>query len=76
MPEKTGFSRLKLVRTGDMPPPPLSRSPFVELGVTQPSFPPVSPDQEALQMGAKYGLQPQSSSAAGAYAPRNREAQY
>ena len=23
MPEKTGFSRLKLVRTGDMPPPPI-----------------------------------------------------
>ena len=34
MPEKTGFSRLKLVRTGDMPPPPTTPSPYVELGVT------------------------------------------
>ena len=36
MPEKTGFSRLKLVRTGDMPPPPTTPSPFVELGVNSP----------------------------------------
>src|ERR1700759_3868213 len=36
MPEKAGFSRLKLVRTGDMPPPPVSPSPYVELGVTSP----------------------------------------
>src|SRR6476661_4647316 len=36
MPEKVGFSRLKLVRTGDMPPPPTIPSPYVELGVTSP----------------------------------------
>src|SRR5438067_8300072 len=35
MPEKTAFSRLKLVRTGDMPSP-ATRSPYVELGVTSP----------------------------------------
>jgi len=36
MPEKVGFSRLKLVRTGDMPPVPREQSPYVELGVTTP----------------------------------------
>src|SRR3954471_12254245 len=36
MPEKVGFSRLKLVRTDDMPPPPATPSPFVELGVSSP----------------------------------------
>jgi len=36
MPEKTAFSRLKLVRTGDMPPPPTTPSAYVELGVTSP----------------------------------------
>src|SRR5579872_225584 len=36
MPEKAGFSRLKLVRTGDMPPPPILPSSYVELGVTSP----------------------------------------
>jgi error-prone DNA polymerase len=36
MPEKVGFSRLKLVRKADMPPPPVSQAPFVELGVTSP----------------------------------------
>ena len=36
MPEKEGFSRLKLVRTGDMPPPPATPSPYVELGVASP----------------------------------------
>jgi error-prone DNA polymerase len=36
MPEKPSFSRLKLVRTGDMPPPPTTPSPFVELGVSSP----------------------------------------
>src|SRR5438309_9160631 len=36
MPEKTAFSRVKLVRTGDMPPPPTTPSPYVELGVTSP----------------------------------------
>src|SRR3982751_7120484 len=36
MPEKTAFSRMKLVRTGDMPPPPTTPSPYVELGVTSP----------------------------------------
>ena len=32
-----GFSRLKLVRTGDMPPPPIAPSAYVELGVSSPS---------------------------------------
>src|SRR5256885_7032202 len=36
MPEKAGFSRLKLVRRKDMPPPPVHRAPYVELGVTSP----------------------------------------
>jgi error-prone DNA polymerase len=36
MPEKVGFSRLKLVRRKDMPPPPVSQAPYVELGVTSP----------------------------------------
>src|SRR5690348_3781748 len=36
MPEKVGFSRLKLVPREDMPPPPVTPSPFVELGVTSP----------------------------------------
>src|SRR3954447_19769340 len=36
MPEKAGFSRLKLVRRADMPPPPVAQSPYVELGVTSP----------------------------------------
>ncbi len=36
MPEKEGFSRLKLVRTGDMPPAPAEPAPYVELGVTSP----------------------------------------
>ena len=36
MPEKEGFSRLKLVRTGDMPPAPTGRSRYVELGVSSP----------------------------------------
>src|SRR5690349_1412085 len=36
MPEKVGFSRLKLVRREDMPPPPATASPYVELGVTSP----------------------------------------
>jgi error-prone DNA polymerase len=36
MPEKVGFSRLKLVRTDDMPSPPTKPSPYVELGVTSP----------------------------------------
>lgn len=36
MPEQPSFSRLKLVRTGDMPPPPISPSLFVELGVSSP----------------------------------------
>jgi error-prone DNA polymerase len=36
MPEKVGFSRLKLVRRADMPPPPVSQAPYVELGVTSP----------------------------------------
>ncbi len=36
MPEKEGFSRLKLVRTSDMPPPPTMPSPYVELGVSSP----------------------------------------
>jgi error-prone DNA polymerase len=36
MPEKVGFSRLKLVRSADMPPPPATPSLYVELGVTSP----------------------------------------
>src|SRR4051794_27433421 len=36
MPEKVGFSRLKLVRRADMPPPPTTPSPYIELGVTSP----------------------------------------
>jgi error-prone DNA polymerase len=36
MPEKVGFSRLKLVRSADMPQPPTTPSPYVELGVTSP----------------------------------------
>src|SRR3954451_3490570 len=36
MPEKAGFSRMKLVRRADMPPPPVERAPSVELGVTSP----------------------------------------
>jgi error-prone DNA polymerase len=36
MPERPGFSRLKPVRTSDMPPPPISPSPYVELGVSSP----------------------------------------
>ena len=36
MPEKVGFSRLKLVRTSDMPPPPATPAPYVELGVSSP----------------------------------------
>jgi error-prone DNA polymerase len=36
MPEKEGFSRLKLVRRPGMPPPPVSQAPYVELGITSP----------------------------------------
>ena len=36
MPEKVGFSRLKLVRREGMPPPPVTPSAYVELGVTSP----------------------------------------
>src|SRR5260221_5029949 len=36
MPEKTAFSRVKLVRRADMPPPPTTPSPYVDLGVTSP----------------------------------------
>jgi len=36
MPEKVGFSRFKLVRREDMPPPPVTPSSYVELGVTSP----------------------------------------
>src|SRR3982750_1491161 len=36
MPEKVGFSRMKLVRRADMPPLPVERSTYVELGVTSP----------------------------------------
>ncbi len=36
MPEKVGFSRLKLVRQADMPPVTATPSPYVELGVTTP----------------------------------------
>src|SRR5213082_1950567 len=36
MPEKVGFSRMKLVWRRDMPPPPIAAAPYVELGVTSP----------------------------------------
>jgi error-prone DNA polymerase len=36
MPEKEGFSRVRLVRTKDTPPPPTTPSPYVELGVSSP----------------------------------------
>src|SRR3954453_15360629 len=36
MPEKVGFARLKLVRREDMPPPPVDRAPYVELGISSP----------------------------------------
>ena len=36
MPEKVGFSRLKLVRREGMPPPPTTPSPYIELGVSSP----------------------------------------
>ena len=36
MPEKVGFSRMKLVRREDMPPPPVTPSLYVELGVASP----------------------------------------
>jgi error-prone DNA polymerase len=36
MPEKVGFSRMKLVRRADMPPIPLTPAAYVELGVTSP----------------------------------------
>src|SRR3954451_17875004 len=36
MPEKVGFSRMKLVRREGMPPPPVMRAPYVELGVASP----------------------------------------
>src|SRR5215207_2927329 len=36
MPEYTGFSRLKLVRNAQMPPPPVGRASYVELGVATP----------------------------------------
>ena len=36
MPDKPGFSRLKLVRNAQMPPSPTTPSPYVELGVTSP----------------------------------------
>src|SRR3569833_1187443 len=36
MPEKTVFSRLKLVRTSDMPPPPVTPAANVALGVSSP----------------------------------------
>jgi error-prone DNA polymerase len=36
MPEKVGFSRMKLVPREGMPPPPTVAAPFVELGVTSP----------------------------------------
>jgi error-prone DNA polymerase len=36
MPEKVGFSRLKLVREAHMPLPPVQRASYVELGITSP----------------------------------------
>ena len=36
MPDQPSFSRLRLVRTDDMPPPPITPSTYVELGVSSP----------------------------------------
>ena len=36
MPEKTAFSRMKLVRRADTPPPPTTKAPYVEIGVSSP----------------------------------------
>src|SRR3954453_232075 len=36
MPEKVGFSKLKLVRRKNMPPPPTTPAPYIELGVASP----------------------------------------
>src|SRR5690349_12265048 len=36
MPEQEGFARLKLVRTDDMPPAPVEKASYVELGVATP----------------------------------------
>jgi error-prone DNA polymerase len=36
MPEKVGFSRMKLVRREDMPPPPVERASYIELGISSP----------------------------------------
>ena len=36
MPEKVSFARLKLVRTDDMPPAPIAKALYVELGVSTP----------------------------------------
>jgi len=36
MPDQPSFSRLRLVRTDDMPPPPIEPSTYVELGVSSP----------------------------------------
>ena len=36
MPESSLFTRRKLVRHDDMPPPPVARADYVELGVTTP----------------------------------------
>jgi error-prone DNA polymerase len=53
MPERPGFSRLKLVRRADMPPPPVERAPFVELGIASPfSFLRGASDANALVLRA------------------------
>ena len=36
MPEKVGFSRMKLVRNAEMPPAPVGKAPYIELGVSTP----------------------------------------
>jgi error-prone DNA polymerase len=52
MPDNV-HSRMKLVRTGDMPPPPIAPAPYVELGVTTPfSFLRGASDSNALVLRA------------------------
>jgi len=52
MPDNV-HSRMKLVRTGDMPPPPIDPAPYVELGVTTPfSFLRGAADANALVLRA------------------------
>jgi len=52
MPDNV-FPRMKLVRTSDMPPPPIEPAPYVELAVTSPfSFLRGASDADALVLRA------------------------